>query len=272
MQTPELQAESGLRKMAQSWIESTNVTYFIMGVIVINAITLGMQTSTQLVADYGVFLHLLDQVALGIFCLELSIKMFVYGRRFFLNPWNVFDFIIVSISLIPASGTLSILRVLRILRILRLISMLPQLRLVVESLLKAVPGIASIAGLLAILYYMFAVIATSMFGQEFPDWFGSIGASLYTLFQIMTLESWSMGIARPIMEQFPHAWLFFVPFILISTFTMLNLFIAVIVNSIQNIQESMAEEKGELKPAAELHLLHEEIRELKQMVKELQQK
>jgi voltage-gated sodium channel len=107
----------------------------------------------------------------------------------------------------------------------------------VESLLHAIPGIASITGLLALLYYVFAVMATGLFGAAHPAWFGTIGKSMYTLFQIMTLESWSMGIARPVMETPPSAWPFFIPFILIATFTILNLFIAIIVNSMQTMHD-----------------------------------
>ncbi len=256
---------SGLRERAGRWVESKSISYFIMFVIIANAITLGMQTSKQLTMQYGEILDLIDNIALVIFCIELSIKLFAYGWRFFLNAWNIFDFLVVSISLVPSSGNLSILRILRILRVLRLISMLPQLRIVVEALLKAIPGIISIAGLLSIVYYVFAVIATSMFGEKFPEWFGSLGASLYTLFQIMTLESWSMGISRPVMETYPNAWAFFVPFILVSTFTMLNLFIAVIVNSIQSVQESIAAEKGESTSdvVTELHELRQELKALK---------
>ena len=150
--------------------------------------------------------------------------------------------------------------------------MLPRLRFIVEALLHAVPGISSIAGLMLLLFYVFAVMATGLFGEAFPQWFGSIGASMYTLFQIMTLESWSMGIVRPVMEQYPYAWLFFVPFILIATFTMLNLFIGIIVDTMQTmheaehardrnqIQETIHQEGGAIEE--EIRALREEIRAL----------
>jgi voltage-gated sodium channel len=150
---------------------------------------------------------------------------------------------------------------------------MPKLRFIVESLLRAVPGIGAIGGLLGILFYVFAVMATSLFGADFPSWFGSIGKSLYTLFQVMTLESWSMGIVRPVMEQFPQAWLFFVPFILLATFTMLNLFIAIIVNTMQSmhakeahderehIEETMHDESQLLR--LEIATLRDELREIK---------
>ena len=217
-----------------AWIESAGMQRVIIVLILLNAAILGLETSPSMMALAGPELKLADRLILSLFVVEILIKLFGQRVAFFRNPWNVFDFVVVAIALIPASGPLAVLRVLRL---LRLISMMPKLRFVVEALLKAVPGIVSIFGLLAIMFYVFAVIATGMFGSDFPDWFGSLGASMYTLFQVMTLESWSMGIARPVMELHPYAWVFFVPFILIATFTVLNLFIAVIVNTMQTMQE-----------------------------------
>ena len=174
----------------------------------------------------------------------------------------MFDFLVVGIALIPSSGPLTVLRVLRV---LRLISMVPRFRFVVESLLRAIPGIVSIAGLLAIMFYVSAVMATGLFGGRFPEWFGSIGESMYSLFQIMTLESWSMGIARPVMDVYPWAWAFFVPFILVATFTMLNLFIAIIVSTMQ----SMVEEQNAAETAQIGALVQEENQELHQDLRAL---
>ena len=234
-----MQQQKGARARAAQWVESPIVQKTIIALIIINGITLGMETSDALTQRYGGILHWIDTLVLSVFVLEITVKLFAYRWRFFGDAWNVFDFIIVTIALIPSSGPLTVLRVLRI---LRLISMIPRLRLVVEALLRSIPGIASIAGLMLIVFYVFAVMATELFGDRFPEWFGSIGASMYTLFQIMTLESWSMGIVRPVMEVYPYAWVFFVPFILIATFTMLNLFIAIIVNTMQSIHESSHEE------------------------------
>jgi len=217
-----------------AWIESAGMQRAIIVLILLNAAILGLETSTSVMAQVGPQLKLADRLILSLFVVEILIKLFGQRVAFFRNPWNLFDFVVVAIALIPASGPLAVLRVLRL---LRLISMMPKLRFVVEALLKAVPGIVSIFGLLAIMFYVFAVIATGLFGGDFPDWFGSLGASMYTLFQVMTLESWSMGIARPVMELHPYAWVFFVPFILIATFTVLNLFIAVIVNTMQTMHE-----------------------------------
>lgn len=215
-------------------LESQRFQFFIIAVIIINAATIGLETSKTAMAAAGGLIYALDIVALAIFIVEIAAKLFVYRLTFFRNPWNVFDFTIVAVSLVPAGEGLSVLRALRILRALRLISMVPQMRLVVQALLSAIPAMNSVIALLALIFYVAAVIATKLYGADFPEWFGTIGASLYTLFQIMTLESWSMGIVRPVMEVHPHAWAFFVPFILIITFAVLNLFIAIVVNSMTN--------------------------------------
>jgi voltage-gated sodium channel len=167
----------------------------------------------------------------AIFVVELLMKLAVYRLSFFKRAWNIFDFTIVAITLLPAGQGVSVLRALRILRAFRLISSVPSMRKVVEALMRAIPGMVSVLTLLLLVFYVSAVMATKLFGQGFPDWFGNIGASLYSLFQIMTLESWSMGIVRPVMESYPLAWLFFVPFILITTFAVLNLFIAIVVDA-----------------------------------------
>ncbi|KXX66223.1 ion transporter [Marichromatium gracile] len=226
------------RERIGAWIESDPVQRVIIALIVLNAATLGLQTSPALVAGFGGALHLIDQVVLAVFVVEILLKLYARGARFFASGWNLFDFTVVAIALIPASGPLAVLRALRVLRVLRLISMAPRLRFVVEALLKALPGISSIALLMLILFYVFAVMATGLFGERFPEWFGGLGASMYTLFQVMTLESWSMGIVRPVMAAYPLAWLFFIPFILIATFTMLNLFIGIIVDTMQTLHDA----------------------------------
>lgn len=222
----------------QDFLESRRFTNFITGVILVNAVTLGLETSPTATAVAGGALQVIDTLCLVLFTLELLAKLAVYRRSFFKSGWNIFDLIIVSISLLPASGPLSVLRALRILRVLRLLSVVPEMRRVVGSLLGAVPGMSSIAGVMVLLYYVSAVLSTKLFGERFPEWFGSIGGSMYTLFQIMTLESWSMGVVRPVMEVYPWAWAFFVPFILVTTFAVVNLVVAVIVNSMQTLQMS----------------------------------
>ena len=235
-----------MRLRVGEWIESSSDQRAIVGLIVVNAVTLGLETSSSVMASYGDLLIGVDRVILAVFVAEIGLKLYARGIAFFREPWNVFDFVVVAIALIPASGPLAVLRALRVLRVLRLMSMVPRLRFVVEALLRAVPGISSIAALMLLLFYVFAVIAVGLFGERFPEWFGTIGAAMYTLFQIMTLESWSMGIVRPVMAEFPYAWIFFIPFILVATFTMLNLFIGIIVDTMQTMHGAQHEEEREL--------------------------
>jgi len=227
-------------------VESRRFELTIMVIIMINAVTLGLETDARVMEAIGPVLIALDRIILGIFVVEVLLKMWVYRLRYFHDPWRIFDFTIVAISLIPASGNLSVLRALRILRVLRLISVVPSLRRVVGGLMAALPGMGSITMLLLLVFYVFSVMATKLYGGVFPEWFGSIGASAYSLFQIMTLESWSMGIVRPVMEQFPMAWIFFIVFILCTSFTVLNLFIGIIVSAMQAEHEAHANEDREL--------------------------
>lgn len=232
---------------------------FIITVIVLNAVVLGLETVPSVMQRAGSALKIADQAMLGIFVIELSLRLIAMGpKRFFREPWNVFDFIIVGIALMPASGPLAVLRALRVLRVLRLISVVPSMRRVVEALIKSLPGMGSIAALLAIILYVFGVMATKLFGADHPEWFGSLSRSLFTLFQIMTTEGWA-DIARAVMVEQAYAWIFFLSFLLIGTFTVLNLFIAVIVNAMQED----AEAKPDPLVLAELRAIREEINALK---------
>ncbi|WP_116597845.1 ion transporter [Primorskyibacter marinus] len=224
-------------------IDRTSVQNFILGVILFNAVILGLETSAPVMARFGGLIHALDQICLSIFVIEIAMKLFARGPAFFRNGWNVFDFTIVGISLIPAAQGLSVLRALRILRLLRVLSVTPSLRRVVEGLMSALPGMGSVFLLTGLIFYIGAVMATKLFGAIFPEWFGTLAKSAYSLFQIMTLESWSMGIVRPVMEVYPYAWAFFVPFILVTTFTVVNLVVGLIVNSMQDAHQAENDER-----------------------------
>lgn len=266
----------GWRGRIGAFAESRRVQRVIMFLIMVNAVTLGLETSATVMAHIGPALIVADRLVLAVFVVEILAKMTGRGFRFFRDGWNVFDFIVVGIALIPASGPFAVLRALRILRVLRLLSVVPQMRRVVESLLRAVPGLGSIAAILVLVFYVFAVIATKLFGAEFGQWFGTVGRSMFSLFQIMTLESWSMGIVRPVMEVYPQAWAFFVPFILIATFTMLNLFIAIIVSAMQD--QTAADHQEEMEAidktytmerdliVNEVSTLREEIAEIRRLL------
>lgn len=233
----------GIRQRLQDFVEHPGFARFITGVILVNAVLLGMETAPSLMERFGGAIVFLDSICLAIFVAEIAMKLIATRLKFFTNGWNIFDFIIVGIALIPGAGGLSVLRALRILRVLRVISVAPRLRRVVEGFISALPGMASVFLLMAILFYIGAVISTKLFSYSFPDWFGDLGLSAYTLFQIMTLESWSMGIVRPVMEVYPYAWLFFVPFIMVTTFAVVNLLVGLIVNSMQDAHHAEDEVK-----------------------------
>lgn len=229
------------RSRLRALVDAPAFNHVITGLIVLNAISLGLETSPRAMATAGEFLLLFDRAALVIFSVEIALRIWAHRLSFFRDAWGIFDFVIVAIAWLPASGPLAVLRALRVLRVLRLMSIVPQMKKVVGALLYALPGMGSILAVLLLVYYVAAVMATKLFGAVFPDWFGSIGESMFSLFQIMTLEGWSMGIVRPVMEVYPLAWAFFVPFIVVTTFAVLNLFIALVVNSMQLFQEETSQ-------------------------------
>jgi voltage-gated sodium channel len=266
-----LPAQDG-RQRIRAWIEQPRVQNFIIALILLNAALLGLETSSGAMVAAGGMIVGLDRAILAVFVIEIVLRLYAHRAAFWRDPWSVFDFAVVAIALVPATGPLAVLRALRVLRVLRLLTMVPSMRRVVGALLAAIPGLGSIALVLLIIYYVFAVIATNLFAVTHPEWFGDIGRSLYTLFQVMTLESWSMGIARPVMEQFPYAWILFILFILVATFTMLNLFIAIIVNAMQSYSEAEQNDAKAAVEAARQHIeadLHAEMRGLREELREL---
>jgi voltage-gated sodium channel len=247
------------RTRLRDWIESAKIQRIVMTLIVLNAITLGLETSETVMDLVGPFLHALDAAILAVFAVEIAIRIYAHGAKFFRGGWNWFDLIVVAIALVPASGPLSVLRALRVLRVLRLISIVPAMRSVVEALLRSMPGMSAIVALLLLVFYVFAVMGTKLFGETHPDQFGTLGATFLTLFQLMTLDGWSGEIVRPVLERHPAAMLYFLPFILVSTFVVLNLFIALIV-------ESMTRLHAEAQPdvTAQIAALTAEVRALRE--------
>ncbi len=257
MASTSLVSTDSIRQRLKMFIENIRIQRFLLALILINAIILGLETSPEVMTAVGPFLIALDKAILAVFVIELTIRLLVHRFAFFKDGWNVFDFIVVGIALVPASGPFAVLRALRVLRVLRVLTFVPSMRKIVGALIKSLNGMLSIAMVLGLVYYVAAVMVTKLFGEAFPGWFGSLGASLYTLFQVMTLESWSMGIARPVMEAFPYAWVFFIPFILIATFTMLNLFIAVIVNAVQTMHDDDNKDELDAEKATQQQLLEQ---------------
>ena len=222
------------------FVEGVRFQRVIMWLIVVNALLLGAETFPAVMDNYGNAVHLLDNTILAIFVFELFGKLVYRRLAFFREGWNWFDLIVVGISLVPAAGPLAVLRTLRVLRLLRLLSVVPSMRRVVEGLFRALPGMGSIAALILLIFYVAAVFMTNMYRADYPDWFGDLGASFFTLFQIMTLEGWA-DMAREMMQSHPATWIFFLVFILSTTFAVLNLFIGVIVSA---MEAEAAEEEG----------------------------
>ncbi|HEV7458543.1 MAG TPA: ion transporter [Roseococcus sp.] len=281
MQEALTSADSGsdLRARAARLVMEPLFQKTVIGLILFNAVTLGLETSDSITAQWGGVLAVLDRALLVIFTAEVALRIYAFRGRFFRDPWGLFDLAIITIAWLPATGPLSVLRALRILRVLRLISVVPSMRLVVEAMLHALPGMGSIVMLMGLIFYVFAVMATKLYGDILPERFGSLGLSLYTLFQMMTLESWSEANVRPILAQQPLAWMFFVPFILIATFVVLNLFIGVIVDSIQTLRKqreasdpaTVAADAHTREMEEEQHTLLREIRALRAEVAALRE-
>lgn len=248
LQLLQQKTSSPLRVKLAKWVESSPVQGTVITVIILNAIILGLETDPGIMSKIGPALLIIDKLCLSVFLIELIVKLFAYRLQFWRSGWNIFDFLVIAIALVPGAGAWSVLRSLRVLRILRLLTVVPSLKKVITAFVHSIPGLSSVIGVMAIFFYTAAVLSTRLFGETHPEWFGSIGASLYTLFQIMTLESWSMGIVRPVMESHPWAWAYFVPFIMIATFTILNLFIGIIVSTMQEL--SLAPDNSQLNPEA----------------------
>ncbi len=235
-----------LKNNIRKIVESTLFQNFILAVIIVNAVLLGIMTYPVITSRFNFVFDLISNICVSIFVVEIILKLFCYGRKFFRSGWNNFDFIIVLISLLPTGGVFSsfrVFRILRALRALRLIAHLERLRIIVQAIIDSIPNVAWASGLLLILFYIFSIMGTMLFGADFSDWFGTLGKSMYTLFQVMTLESWSMGIARPVISSFPFAWLYFVSFILISSFIVMNVIVGVVVNAIGEISADIKKEK-----------------------------
>lgn len=249
-------------------VESSLFQRFILLVIGVNALVMGLQTSSWVQARAGCTLKLVDQICLGIFVVELLLKIIAYNRRFLYDRWNIFDFLVVAVCFVPSMGALSTARVFRVLRVFKVVSSVRPLRMIIGALLKSVPGMLWTIFLLGLIYYVYAIIGTTLFGARFIDWFGSLGRSFYSLFQIMTLESWSMGIARPVIAEFPYAWIYFVSFVLISSFIVMNIVVAIVVNSMGDIGKADKAERevgaaGDLE--AEIRKLEEQLEVVKQI-------
>ena len=252
----------------KAFVESSHFRNFIMTLIVINAITLGLETYPYEGDWFTTWLPMLDRIIVGVFVVEIALKLIAYRHRFFLSGWNWFDLFVITVSVIPAAGSFSVLRALRIVRAFRLFSVMPDLRKVVEALLNAIPGMGAVIAVLGLMFYVSAVMATKLYGEAVPERFGTLGDSAFALFQVMTLEGWASDVAIPVMETHPWAWIFFVVFIVLTSFAVLNLFIAIIVDSLQS-KHFDDEEARDAEADADRDLLHAEVSALREQIVEL---
>jgi voltage-gated sodium channel len=253
------------RSSLERFVEHELFKRAIIGLIIINAALLGVETMRELPAGLLDAVFRVNRFILGIFVVEVALRIVVHRTRFFRDPWSIFDFVIVAIALAAPSGPLQVMRALRILRALRLVSAIPSLRRVVDGLLGAVPGIASVMFLLVFVLYIAAVMATLLYRDIAPENFGHLGISLFSLFQIMTLEGWT-DIATRIMAEQPLAWIFFIGYILLATFLVLNLVIGVVVSSIQSRIDAESDDRVIVDPTLknELVELRSEINKLRE--------
>ena len=265
-----------MKAKLKKFIENRYVNDFILFVIIFNSIVLGLLTYPHICEHYGKFLQDSCVACVIIFTIEIFIKLFVYGKSFFKDGWNNFDFILIAISWVPTGGAFSSLRafrVLRALRALRLVVRLRKLRIIVQAILESIPNVAWACVLLLLIFYIFAIMGTTMFAESYPEFFGTIGKSMFSLFQIMTLDDWATGITRPILQQFSAAWLYFVTFVLISSFIVMNVIVGVVVNAIGELNENMkkTQEIERIKKSTDLEIELGKLKKQIALVEELLQ-
>jgi len=244
--------------------------YAIIGLILLNALILGLETNATLMANFGQWFELGQQLILAAFIIEALLKISAVAPRFklyFGDGWNLFDFSIILLSLLPSTGELAMIaRLARLLRVLRLISTLPELRLIVATLMRSIPSMGNIMLLMSIIFYIYAIAGFHLFHLHDPEHWGTLGLSLLTLFRVVTLEDWT-DIMYTAMEIMPWAWIYFVSFVVVGTFVIINLFIAVVLN---NLEEAKAERLQELRQPVSRDELLKELASTQQAITRLQ--
>lgn len=258
--------------LKQKFIKNDVIKLFnktILLLIIINAIVVGLDTYPDLSNNIGGYLTLVSNICLTIFVIEITLKIIFTRKSFFKSCWNIFDFVIIFISVLAEFGPLSIFRVIRVIRILRFLSAIPKMRIITQVLFKSIHSMQGVAILLFIVLYIYAVLTTHLYSETFPQYFGSLTESFYTLFQIMTFDSWSSGIVRPILKTSPYAWITFISFLLIASYIVLNIAIGIIVDCITEIKEyemNLKIQEKEDKLFEKMNMLENEIKELKDII------
>lgn len=263
-----------MRERTAEFLESSFGKRLFMAIILANAVLVGVSTYSSSGTELDGVLGYIDGVIIGVFTLELLLRFYAAGslRSFFEDPWNVFDLVVVTACYVPALGaTMSVARTLRVLRTLRAIAVFPTLRKIVGALLRSLPAMGHVAFLLFILVYVYAVIGTSIFGNDVPQFFGTLHRTALTLFQVVTLEGWN-DLLFAVMEKYPYGWIYFATFIFLGTFSLFNLFVGVIVHNLEEVTSEPAQaarEKADKEEIDALQALVAEVRALRERVERL---
>jgi voltage-gated sodium channel len=264
--------DNPVKAFARRIVGSPRFEPFMIGLILFNAVLIGLETSKDFVATYDGWLSVGNDIILGIFIIEAALKITAIAPRwrlYFGDGWNLFDFSIVILSLLPATEEFALVaRLVRVLRVLRLVSAVPQLRLIVATLVRSIPSMGHVILLMSVIFYIYGVTGFHLFGEHDKEHWGTLGASLLTLFQMVTLEGW-VDVMDAAMEEVPWAWVYFVSFILIGTFVVLNLFIAVVIN---NLEQSKHEQLAELAQPVTHQEVLVELERTRGALQELQRK
>ncbi len=258
-----------MKQMAQNIVAHIAFERFIIAVILISAVLIGLETSSDILDQYGSWLEWGNRLVLLIFIVEAALKIYAVSPRvgdYFREGWNVFDFTIILLALIPSTGELAMLaRLARLLRVLRLISAIPELRLIVATLMRSIPSMANVMLLMSVIFYIYAVAGQQLFHAHDPEHWGNLGLSLLTLFRIVTLEDWT-DLMYTAMEMHPASWIFFVSFVIMGTFVIINLFIAVVIN---NLEEAKQERLREMRMPVTHDQLMKELDQTQQALAQL---
>ena len=259
-----------MRGYAHRLTKSHAFEYFIIGLILFNAVVLGLETLPSVMNVHSYWIGLAQQAILGVFIIEAALKIFALtprADRYFRDGWNVFDFSIIVLSLVPATGGFAVIaRLARLMRLLRLVSAVPELRLIVATLVRSIPSMLHIVALMSLMVYIYAIIGYQLFHEHDPEHWRNLGISLLSLFRVVTLEDWT-DIMYKAMELHPLAWIYFVSFVIFGTFVVINLFIAVVIN---NLDEAKQERLRKLEQPPTAENLLSELRATQQSLRRLE--
>jgi voltage-gated sodium channel len=243
--------------------DSPRFQNFIVAVIVVTAAVIGLETSEALTERYGGVFHAVDTVIQTIFIVEIAIRLTACWPRllgFFRDGWNVFDFTVVVVSLLPQAGPFAMVaRLARLMRVTRLVSIFPELRLIIGTMLRSIPSMGHVIMLLGLLLYVYGVLGVYLFGETDSEHWGNLGAALLTLFQILTLEGW-VEVQDILIEVVPWAWIYFGTFVFVGVFVVVNLFIAVVINNLESVKLEHQQDQDRANPQAAVLAAIDEIR------------